>query len=204
MELQEPKTIDFAPHYRLLALNDNADWTSVRVNYRRLVHKWHPDKFAQKPRERIHAQQHFIKLTKSYNELRNFYRKHQRLPFQPANTVNAQDRASSCNSAQTDKQVHDDTATMAMDSGLLKREPSKRGRTNSPSGNVKKVVWLMTGACIMVGTIMFFLILDRNANRAVAEKGREIVKEAPQSDFLPSAAEIRRSQSRGAFVDPPR
>ena len=200
MQSQQSKTAHFAQHYRQLDLDDNADWDGLRSNYRRLVHLWHPDRFAQKPRERAHAQQNFIKLTKSYNVLRNFYREHHRLPFQAASAANTQHVASSNDDTQADRQSVDDTVTM--DSSVFQREPSQHAKSIRRSSTFKKVAWSMTGACIMLGTIMFFLILDRNAHRAVAEQGREIVREAPASEFLPSAAEIRRSQSRGAFVKP--
>ena len=201
MESQQSKTAHFAQHYRQLDLDDNADWDSVRVNYRRLVHLWHPDRFEQKPRERANAQQKFIKLTKSYNVLRSFYRKHDRLPFQAASAASAEKKAwLHDDGTETDRQMHDDAAPL--DSSVLKREPSQRARKSGQITLFKKVAWLMSGACIMMGTIMFFLILDRNATRAVAEKGRAVVRESPQSEFLPSAAEIRRSQTRGAFVKP--
>ncbi len=198
MESQESQTTHFARHYRQLELDDSADWNLARANYRRLVQLWHPDRFAQRPQERAHAQQEFIKLTKSHTELRNFYRKNKRLPFQVARGATTQDYTSSPDDA--DDRLLDGAADM--DASILKREPRKHGRPTLRSSAFKKATWIVSGAAIMLGTVTFFLILDRKANQAIAEKGREVVKEAPQSEFLPSAAEIRRSQTRGAFVKP--
>lgn len=200
METHESKTTHFARHYRQLELDDDADWNSARANYRRLVHLWHPDRFTERPLERANAQQEFIKLTKSHNVLRNFYRENRRLPFQVARVAGTQSSESSHDDARKEQDIFDDTSVM--DSSILKRDPTRRTQTTIQSRFFKKATWMALGVCILLGTVMFFLILDRNANRAIAEKGREIVKEAPQSDFLPSASEIRRSQTRGAFVKP--
>jgi len=72
----------FEHDYQILELDRDATWHDVRESYRRLVNRWHPDRYASRPREKQHAQTRFIEVTKAYNNLRAFYRKHQRLPLQ--------------------------------------------------------------------------------------------------------------------------
>lgn len=199
MHKSDPQTNPFTQHYRLLELNDRDDWETARVHYRRLVNLWHPDRFAQRPREKAHAQQQFINLTKSYNALRNFYRKNHRLPFQSAHAASKKVKTRQPPEPQTHRPAHDETT---MDDNLLAREPSRRGSWSRKPGLLRKLAWLAAGGTVMAGTIMFFLVLDRNANRAIAEQGREIVKDAPKSEFMPTAVEIRRSKTRGAFIKP--
>lgn len=196
------QTKHFAQHYKQLELHDRANWELARANYRRLVHLWHPDRFAQRPRERVHAQQQFINLTKSYNVLRNFYRKNKRLPFETAFSSPNRDTDNLMNNA-FDEQGFDNTPPPPVDAGILSRDPADRERKISKEG-MRKLGWLMGGGAIVLGTIMLFLVIDQQANQATAQQGREVIKEAPHSEFLPSAAEIRRSQTRGAFIKPTR
>ncbi len=196
------QTKSFAHHYEQLELHDRANWELARANYRRLVHLWHPDRFAQRPRERAHAQQQFINLTKSYNVLRNFYRKNKRLPFETASaTINGESESSMNNTF--DEQGLDNTPPPEVDAGILARDPADREKKISPK-SMQKLGWLMAGGAIIFGTILLFLVIDKRANQATAQQGREVVKEAPNSEFLPSASELRRAQTRGAFVKPTR
>ena len=197
MQSHDLQSDNFTEHYKHLELEHDADWDQARANYRRLVQVWHPDRFAQRPLERANAQKEFIKLTKSHTELRNFHRKHQRMPFQLARRVNTQQDAASYDDAY-DSGISD---VSDLSEGILHR--SARHKTSKQrSTSLKKIAWAVSGVGIMISTIVFFLILDRNANRANAERGREVVRQAPQSEFMPSASEIRRSQAREAFIKP--
>lgn len=196
---EDTRKNQFALHYKQLELDDRADWNVARANYRRLVHLWHPDKFASRPREREHAQQQFIDLTKSYNELRDFYRKNKRLPFQSVSAARDTDEP-----LEQDFHIDDERTvdSAAVDASVLSRDPSERGKTGKKAGNTGKIIWAIAGLLIMMGTVIGFLYMDRKANQAIAEIGREVVKEAPESEFMPSSEDIRRSQTRGAFVRP--
>lgn len=66
----------------MLELDRDASWADARISYKRLVNRWHPDRFNSRPREKQHAQGRFIEVTKSYNNLRAFHRLHSRLPLQ--------------------------------------------------------------------------------------------------------------------------
>ena len=195
----DARKTQFALHYEELELNDRADWDAARASYRRLVHLWHPDKFTNRARERAHAQKRFIDLTKSYNELRDFYRKNQRLPFQ---SISAAEGVKPPVQPDEHSRQEFTTDTQTLDSSVLSRDPAKRGLSGINTRKAGKIAWLLLGICIMFATVFGFLVLDRKANQAIAEKGREVVKEAPESEFMPSAADIRRSQTRGAFVKP--
>lgn len=199
MTLEDSRKTHFALSYKQLELDDRADWAIARANYRRLVHLWHPDKFTGKPREREHAQQQFINLTKSYNELRDFYKENKRMPFQSMSSARGVYEPSPDVQNQSEEVVAD---SQTLDSSVLSRDPATRGNSRRKPGKAAKIAWVLAGMLIMGATVFGFLIMDRNANRAVAEKGREVVKEAPESGFMPSAADIRRSQTRGAFVKP--
>ncbi|MFK7993646.1 MAG: J domain-containing protein [Granulosicoccus sp.] len=199
MTTHDTQKTQFALHYEQLQLSDRANWDIARSSYRRLVHVWHPDKFASRPREQVHAQQQFINLTKSYNALRDFYRKNQRLPFQ---SVHAASTPKATRQPDSRPEAPESSNAPMPDSNVLSRDPAPRNQRRNIPRKARNVAWVLLGVITMLSTIMFFLIVDRNANRATAEIGREVVKEAPQSNFMPTAAEIRKSQTRGVFVKP--
>ena len=202
MNSNESRKTEFARHYEHLELDDRADWNTAKEKYRTLVNRWHPDRFAQRPREQIRAQQQFIDVTKSYKALRNFYRTNNRMPFQSARVTG---QKHSVNPAHEHGADHpgDDVLPSTRENGILGRDKTEDALAADKPRRLRNIL-LITAVCsMMFGTILFFLIIDRKANQAVMEKGREIVKDAPESEFLPSASEIRKSQTRGAFVKPP-
>jgi DnaJ-class molecular chaperone len=199
---------NFKRDYEQLELDDRADWNQARAHYRRLVHLWHPDKYTQRPREKNHAQQQFISLTKSYDTLRAFHRQHGRLPFEPMAT--ASDNSTSPRSAsQKSKQSHRYNANTESDAdalaeGILGRANRVTAASNVNEDKGSKAVWVLLGLTLLLGTIVTFAILDKNASERIMEEGREAIREAPPSEFMPSAAEIRKSEARGAFIQPPK
>ncbi|MFK7862019.1 MAG: J domain-containing protein [Granulosicoccus sp.] len=189
----------FAKHYELLEIDDRASWDIARSSYRRLVHIWHPDKFTSRPREKVFAQQQFINLTKSYNELRDFHRTNHRLPFQSDHVASKLDAPPLIADIPLHSAASDTTVVNA---NVLSRDPSERNHSQRRLRTMYKTAWLMTGVFTLLTTVMFFIILDRKQNQATAAIGREVVRDAPESEFMPNASEIRRSQTRGAFVKP--
>ncbi len=213
MNEQHSESRDFRPDYAILELENRADWQTVRTNYRRLVHLWHPDRYAQRPRERAHAQQNFIVLTKSYTRLRRFYRRYGRLPFEPTgnrSTNKIMDTRTSnktrhtapernVGNSATDVNMPDNEP--AIEQGVLSRDRSGRAPAVEPRSK-SRMIWTLASCAIILATLSIFFLLDRKANQAIIERGRETVREAPASEFMPSTAEIRRSEAKGAFVQP--
>ena len=204
MNTEDSGTKAFSQHYKQLELGNRATWDDVKINYRRLVHLWHPDRFEQRPEQRAHAQQKFIDLTKSYNVLRNFHRSNNRLPYQSAHLANKELPKSRTTRAQKveDSNKNDDSEPVAVDESLLQRDPQTRRNNGNHKSNNRGIWWGLTACALLSITIVFFMIQDRKASQAIAEQGREIIKQVPPSEFMPSASEIRKSQTRGAFVKP--
>ncbi len=204
---------DFKADYALLELNHRADWKTVRAKYRHLVHLWHPDRFAQRPRERVHAQTQFIALTQSYTRLKAFQRQHGRLPFEPikARTHDGIRATSTPGKKTSDDRTgqHDrsdvnitDTTIDDIEPGILGRKSGTGTASMSKSRSSTRVIWILLGCFAILATLSVFFFLDRKANLEIMERGREAVRDAPASDFMPSASEIRKSEAKGAFVQP--
>lgn len=195
MSAEETPSEVFKHDYAMLELHEFDTWKAARANYRRLVHKWHPDKYTHRPREQAHAQQQFIELTKSYNSLRTFYRTNQRLPFESVNQHSKAGDNSARKSRKTDQNVED---------SILGRKAGAGKPAQASSKSYGKIFWFIGIFAMMIGTAALSLMLDLNANKATMEIGKETLRQTPQSEFMPSAAEIRKNQARGAFVQPAR
>ncbi|MFK7855173.1 MAG: J domain-containing protein [Granulosicoccus sp.] len=193
MSAEETPSEVFKHDYKMLELHEFDTWKTARANYRRLVHKWHPDKYTHRPREQAHAQQQFIELTKSYNSLRSFYRANQRLPFESANQPAKAGNQSEQKPKRNSPHVED---------SILGRERSVRSPAHEGAKSHGKIFWFIGIFAMMIGTAALSLMLDLNANKANMEIGKETLRQTPQSEFMPSAAEIRKNQARGAFVQP--
>ena len=201
MESRHSRYEQFVLHYKTLELDNQASWNVARGSYRRLVHQWHPDRFANRPREKVNAQQKFISVTKSYNELRQFFRENGRLPFESASAA-AGGRSEPVSSKNNQSRAFDATSIEQEGAAIFGRDPDQRTDYDKPPFGWKKAVWIFAGSSVMVLTVVGFLFLDRRASQSIAEQGREVLKETPPSEFMPSSEEIRRSQTRGAFVKP--
>lgn len=204
MNTEDTGTKAFSQHYKQLELGNRATWDDVKISYRRLVNLWHPDRFEQRPEQRAQAQQKFIDLTKSYNVLRNFHRSNNRMPYQSAHLADKEVPKSSTGRAQkvADSNNSNDSEPVAVDESLLKRDPKYKRNNGNHKSNTRLILWGLTACALLSFTIVFFMIQDRKASQAIAEQGREIIKQVPPSEFMPSASEIRKSQTRGAFVKP--
>jgi len=204
MNSDDSPNIDFSGHYARLELSDQASWANARNKYRQLVNRWHPDRFEQKPRERAHAQQQFIEMAKSYNALRSFYRTNHRMPFQSLEAAAAAETSSQGKPTDYgDADIWRDSDVIPEAGIFAGGSASSERKKREKNHRSKHRMWLAVAASLLVATVLFFLIVDQITTQAVMERGREVVEQAPESEFMPSAAEIRRSQSRGAFVTLP-
>jgi len=182
----------FRRDYEQLEIDDVADWATARGSYQRLVNIWHPDRYAQRPRERIHAQQRFIELTKSFNNLRTFYRAHNRLPYQRIQTQ----QSSQPKPAQT---VRSARATVE-ESSLLR--PRKESAIDDETlSNRRRLLWVLPGILMMLCTLGLLVVMDHNEKVRNIENAKEVLRNTEPSEFLPSAEELKKQSSRGAFVD---
>lgn len=84
---------DFEKNYRLLGIQPGADWKQVRRAYKKLVNLWHPDRFHHDPRQRKIAEEKTKEITRSYQELAEYFKKFGAPPAVPE-TAAAADRGS--------------------------------------------------------------------------------------------------------------
>ena len=198
MNHQTTSQDSFKVDYLTLKLKQGADWPTARSHYRKLVHIWHPDKFSEKPAELANAQKEFIALSKSYNRLKSFQSLHNRLPFE--NTKPEESRPdATLNTAPVTENIKSRVDPNNLDLGTLSRDENKVDDRLVKKSPLKKILWIMVATVVVVATIALFFILDKKANQQTRALGEQVLKEAPASEFNPTPAEIRRSESKGAF-----
>ena len=66
--------------YKILMTNSGCSWNELRSNYKKLIQKWHPDRFDSEPEKKAAADEKIKYINIAYNELSTYYRKHGELP----------------------------------------------------------------------------------------------------------------------------
>ncbi len=183
---------DFHRDYESLQIARDARWDDAQSSYRKLVHQWHPDRYALRPRELAHAQKRFIELTKSFNNLRNFHRLNQRLPFEqkaPSATTS---------SVMKEQQRIDPVGATEADLEILNKS-KKTSRANQTS---KSSPWLWTAltGLLLVGSLALMFVIDDRARKQNLEKAREVLQQSRPSEFLPNKEDIKKRNNRGAIL----
>lgn len=167
----------FERDYQMLELDRDASWADARHNYKRLVNRWHPDRFAARPREKQHAQGRFIEVTKSYNNLRTFHRQHSRLPLQnPALRDTPQSTG-----------TPPEPARGAAKFGAPRVEDTMGSMRNAKTGGKKRPMWFFVVplVCLAIGTISVFIVLEKRIAAQNREAAIEVLNNAKPSEFLP-------------------
>lgn len=186
--------IEFEQEYQLLELDPSSDWKTARTNYRRLVHVWHPDKYAQRPREKIHAQQQFIDLTKAFNNLRAFYRENNRMPFEKIKHAIADSPE-----PPEHLQIKPEDGAVSESSILNKRKPSNK---SLKSNIYTPLLWAIPAVATVVAGIAVFIVIDRNAKLRTIEEAKRVLRTVQPSEYMANSEEISKANNRANLVNP--
>jgi hypothetical protein len=179
----------FQRDYELLELDRISDWKTARANYRRLVNVWHPDRYTDRPAEREHAQKIFIELTKSFNNLRNFHREKNRLPYQ-IDAINT----SKPDELRPEQRVD---SNVMQSSVLEQRQSSDIHNTVHRAKRTSLLIpTLLTIAC----GIGVFVYMDMSAKNRAAEEATRVLNTATPSEFLQDSGKIGAQNQRKSMV----
>ena len=184
--------IQYQKNYQLLELAKGADWATANKHYRRLVHQWHPDRFVQRPREQVHAQQQFIEITKAFNNLRTFYRENNRLPFE-----SIKQSATEARQPTVQQQVSPKNDAELKMGFLTKR---KRSFKTLRSSKLKPLLWAIpVGATVLVGMFVF-VIIDRNAKLKTIEAANRVLQNVEPSEYSSDSTKIGQANRRSTLL----
>ncbi|MEE9334084.1 MAG: DnaJ domain-containing protein [Granulosicoccaceae bacterium] len=184
---------DFLHDYESLQLAKDASWNEAQTSYRKLVHRWHPDRYAQRPRELAHAQKQFIELTKCFNNLRNFYRKNDRLPFE-------RNRVSAAKPSVPKKQQRVESVN-GLEPDLKILNNGKNKNNNSLFAKLKPLVWTALAGVLIIGSLAVLFVMDKQTRQRNIEQARDVLKDTKPSEFLPKTDRIKKQNNRGAIMN---
>ena len=96
--------MDLLQCYDKLGLTPECGWRELQTGYRRLVQKWHPDRWQQHPDQQHVAAHRMLEINEAYGILAQYYRQHGELPFEPPrrHSRSVSDSAFSTSAADTD------------------------------------------------------------------------------------------------------
>jgi hypothetical protein len=72
---------DYSEFYTTLGATPDTDWKTLRANYRRLIGRWHPDRFLADASRKEIAEERCRQITLAYQALRKYRREHGVLPL---------------------------------------------------------------------------------------------------------------------------
>lgn len=210
---------DFKNCYETLGLTPDADWSMVQKTYRKLLIRWHPDRYQENNVTADHAKQHFISLSTSFNALRDFQREHKRLPLQSAanpeypaskaHTGNARSHPANKSPRQTaelqrerlrkrrqNAPTFDLSDEQLMDASLVKA--SSRPSFQERLKHIRSMRRLMTGiaiAMVLLFAVFLFFILDSTNSAWRHDEAKRIVIEKGPSEFTMPAEDVLRGRA---------
>ena len=96
---------DYQQSYEVLGLKGPADWHTVRSTYQRLALHHHPDrqKNGGVANAEAEANEQFIEITKAYHSLRDYHRRHHKLPPITPPAFNSNDSSAKKSATKTNR-----------------------------------------------------------------------------------------------------
>lgn len=87
--------LSYSECYLTLGATPETDWETLRANYKRLIGRWHPDRFSDDAVHKAIAEEHSKRITLAYQTLEKYRRDHGALPPTKPATVIAREPARS-------------------------------------------------------------------------------------------------------------
>jgi len=199
----------FREDYLTLGLDEKADWAAARKQYRRQVHRWHPDRFAQLPRERIHAEQQFIQLTKAFERVRAFYRHNAHLPFENVCNSSSETEQDSFTKGFDSRRSKGDfrdferpqfTENLFSENRKAHSSRSSNQDENRPDTSKLLLYWLLPGLLVLL-TLGLSIAMDQSVRKTHIEEARKHLMQRAPSEYMPSSTEVNNQNRRGTFVE---
>jgi hypothetical protein len=105
---------DYSDCYATLGVTPDTDWKTLRASYKRLMGRWHPDRFSADAARKEAAEERCKRITIAYQELEKYRRAHGVLPLTEAASSIPNTRSQNRNpDTGTDRASSDRVATAA-------------------------------------------------------------------------------------------
>jgi hypothetical protein len=181
---------DFGDCYAVLGLPADTEWDVLRPHYRRLIHQWHPDRFAADSVQQRLAEERIKQITAAYQALDKYRRDHGVLPPAGTAAMPVDDRRSAWGQSQeSDVVATDDSGDGRMGDANAFGLPT-RGR------------WRWGRAAIAVAVLIAVMVIAvRNLDWWSRKSGEadESVAEQVDTQLVPRLAD-RLGEQRGIAI----
>lgn len=117
--------LDYSECYLTLGATPDTDWETLRANYRRLIGRWHPDRFSGDAVSKKIAEERSKQITLAYQALEKYRRDHGALPPTGPPTATAQGPARTAE-PMSERPDSDARVDALKTGGPAVREPAKR------------------------------------------------------------------------------
>jgi hypothetical protein len=122
---------NYSEFYTTLGVTPDTDWKTLRANYRRLIGRWHPDRFLADATRKELAEEHCRQITLAYQALRKYRREHGVLPLVVSESAIAETRSQkhgfgSMSDYPRPDSLADRTTEETADKMHAKRRPERR------------------------------------------------------------------------------
>jgi hypothetical protein len=172
---------NFQHCYAVLGVFDDADRETVRTAYKRLIRRWHPDKF-QDPEQKDIAEQKTKDLNLAYQMLDEYYRENGRLPHELPMSNDSGHPASSISDM-----AHQDAQPTAGQDGQFSPRSQEDENSDGPRRGRKRAV--IAVFVIVAGYLLFEPELNSTLNLFQNDP-------APGGEHSPSAIDVETSLYR--------
>ena len=179
---------NYQQSYEVLGLKEPTDWNTVRSTYQRLALYHHPDRQNNdsKVGPDAGANEQFIEITKAYHSLRDYYRRHNKLPpFKPP-AANSNDTSVKKSATKTNRNEDWDVNTYYTHvkasefDAIMKKEMAKNTRQAAKvkSGFFDSRAARLLGGCIAIIIALLTLawllnLLDENQKKLISGRAMQ-------------------------------
>lgn len=74
------KNYTYRDCYKILDADQNCSWKELRKSYKKLIHKWHPDRYDETSGRKALADEKIKSINIAYNQIQQYYRSNSALP----------------------------------------------------------------------------------------------------------------------------
>ena len=178
---------DYSTYYATLGVTPNTDWGTLRARYRRLMRRWHPDRYSADATEKRVAEERTKRITFAYQALERYHRDHGVLPPVRRQTAVAE------TSLTPDVASPSERADSVFGTDGTETSISSEGTARSTPGRWQQ---RMAIVLVAVGTVMFFAFDPVSELKRVESPPPEGAREA---DTAPAASETEITRGSGGI-----
>jgi hypothetical protein len=170
----------YARCYSVLGLQPGSNWSEVRDAYKKLIKKWHPDRFQQDNKNRRIAEERTMEITRAYKALDDYRRVHGSAPPASIPTIKPEAGIEATPKTEDMRAAATHTTASAVPSDSSKQISADVAR------------WKILFVLVTISLLLYFLFLDTPVENSPAPAASPInaTINTPQSEHGDKSAQL--------------